>query len=168
MSEVISVEPGRPSLHFRERAIRRGLRRLRRRTRDPGLCHGQVLALGALDERVAEGNHARRRPRNFSTLSTSSTDTAPSPTSPTSRSPSSASPSSPPSSSPTSSAGMARSAPPATRTSRRAATTHPSFEDAASAPALYRETIESLFAAYEAISQKTFEYLAGITPRPAE
>jgi thymidylate synthase ThyX len=34
--------------------------------------------------------------------------------------------------------------------------------------ALYRETIESLFAAYEKVSQKTFEYLASITPRPAE
>ena len=33
---------------------------------------------------------------------------------------------------------------------------------------LYRETIESLFAAYEKISQGTFEYLRGITPRPAD
>jgi thymidylate synthase ThyX len=33
---------------------------------------------------------------------------------------------------------------------------------------LYRETIESLFAAYEKISHRTFEYLAGITPRPSE
>src|SRR5271168_2288804 len=33
---------------------------------------------------------------------------------------------------------------------------------------LYRETIESLFAAYEKVSQQTFEYLASITPRPAE
>ncbi|MGA8541185.1 MAG: FAD-dependent thymidylate synthase [Terriglobales bacterium] len=37
-----------------------------------------------------------------------------------------------------------------------------------SSSALYRETIESLFAAYEKVSQRTFEYLAGITPRPAE
>jgi thymidylate synthase ThyX len=36
----------------------------------------------------------------------------------------------------------------------------------ASAAALYHETIEFLFAAYEQISQKTFEYLVGITPRP--
>ena len=36
------------------------------------------------------------------------------------------------------------------------------------AAALYRETIESLFAAYEEISQRAFEYLAGITPRPVE
>jgi thymidylate synthase ThyX len=43
----------------------------------------------------------------------------------------------------------------------------PRFEDDAGAT-LYRETIEELFAAYEEISQKTFEYLAGITPRPAE
>jgi thymidylate synthase ThyX len=33
---------------------------------------------------------------------------------------------------------------------------------------LYRETIESLFTAYEKVSQRTFEYLASITPRPTE
>jgi thymidylate synthase ThyX len=33
---------------------------------------------------------------------------------------------------------------------------------------VYRETIECLFATYEKVSQKTFEYLAGITPCPAE
>jgi len=33
---------------------------------------------------------------------------------------------------------------------------------------LYRETIGTLFSAYEEISQKAFEYLASITPRPAE
>ena len=33
---------------------------------------------------------------------------------------------------------------------------------------LYRETIEALFAAYETVSQKTFEYLVSITPRPAD
>jgi thymidylate synthase ThyX len=33
---------------------------------------------------------------------------------------------------------------------------------------LYRETIESLFTVYEKVSQRTFEYLANITPRPAE
>ena len=38
----------------------------------------------------------------------------------------------------------------------------------AAAAALYRETIELLFATYEQISQKTFEYLVSITPRPAE
>ena len=43
----------------------------------------------------------------------------------------------------------------------------PSFADAPSAD-LYRETIESLFATYEQISQRTFEYLASITPRPPE
>ena len=36
------------------------------------------------------------------------------------------------------------------------------------ATALYRETIEFLFASYEKLSQTVFEYLAGITPRPAE
>jgi thymidylate synthase ThyX len=34
--------------------------------------------------------------------------------------------------------------------------------------ALYRETIESLFATYERVSQATFEYLSSITPRPAD
>jgi len=34
--------------------------------------------------------------------------------------------------------------------------------------ALYRETIECLFSTYEKVSQGTFEYLASITPRPAE
>ena len=43
----------------------------------------------------------------------------------------------------------------------------PTFENSGTA-ALYRETIESLFSAYEAISQKAFEYLASITPRPAD
>ena len=39
---------------------------------------------------------------------------------------------------------------------------------ASSAQTLYRETIESLFTTYEKVSQRTFEYLASITPRPAE
>ena len=39
---------------------------------------------------------------------------------------------------------------------------------AAAARSLYRETIEALFAAYQSVSQKTFEYLVSITPRPAE
>jgi thymidylate synthase ThyX len=42
----------------------------------------------------------------------------------------------------------------------------PSFQGEATA--LYRETIESLFATYENVSQRTFEYLVNITPRPAE
>src|ERR1700691_6101353 len=44
----------------------------------------------------------------------------------------------------------------------------PSFQGDAAATTIYRETIESLFAAYEQISQRTFEYLASITPRPIE
>ena len=44
----------------------------------------------------------------------------------------------------------------------------PGFQNDASAAALYRETIGSLFTTYEKISQRTFEYLARITPRPAE
>ena len=43
----------------------------------------------------------------------------------------------------------------------------PSFQNDAAAT-LYRETIESLFATYEKVSERTFEYLASITPRPAE
>src|SRR5450631_1637788 len=44
----------------------------------------------------------------------------------------------------------------------------PSFQSGASATTLYRETIECLFTTYEIVSQRTFEYLASITPRPAE
>src|ERR1017187_5591348 len=49
----------------------------------------------------------------------------------------------------------------------------PNFGDgeragASAASVLYRETIESLFAAYQKVSQETFEYLLRITPRPAE
>jgi thymidylate synthase ThyX len=33
---------------------------------------------------------------------------------------------------------------------------------------LYRETIDFLFRTYATVSERTFEYLAGITPRPAE
>jgi len=44
----------------------------------------------------------------------------------------------------------------------------PSFEGDTSAMNLYRETIECLFSTYEIVSQRTFEYLASITPRPAE
>ena len=44
----------------------------------------------------------------------------------------------------------------------------PAFQNDASATTLYRETIECLFTTYEKVSQRTFEYLASITPRPAE
>ena len=44
----------------------------------------------------------------------------------------------------------------------------PGFQDDAPSRALYRETIESLFTAYDKVSQRTFEYLASITPRPVE
>jgi thymidylate synthase ThyX len=37
-----------------------------------------------------------------------------------------------------------------------------------SAQRLYRETIDKLFAEYESFSEKMFQYLSGITPRPAE
>jgi thymidylate synthase ThyX len=40
--------------------------------------------------------------------------------------------------------------------------------DVSSAGTLYRETIEYLFTTYERVSQRTFEYLASITPRPSE
>src|SRR5712664_2356631 len=41
----------------------------------------------------------------------------------------------------------------------------PNFQDNAPAQTLYRETIESLFTAYDKVSLRTFEYLASITPR---
>ena len=46
----------------------------------------------------------------------------------------------------------------------------PSFDGdgASDAATLYRETIEFLFTTYEKVSQRTFEYLASITPRPAD
>src|ERR1700689_4188956 len=47
----------------------------------------------------------------------------------------------------------------------------PAFADKSadgSPSVLYRETIESLFTAYEKVSQRTFEYLVSITPRPAD
>jgi thymidylate synthase ThyX len=40
--------------------------------------------------------------------------------------------------------------------------------DVSSPQNLYRETIEALFTAYEKVSQRTFEYLASITPKPAD
>src|SRR5580704_1058789 len=43
-----------------------------------------------------------------------------------------------------------------------------SGEADAASRTLYRETIESLFTTYEKVSQRTFEYLASITSRPAE
>src|SRR5450631_4794574 len=51
---------------------------------------------------------------------------------------------------------------------RRSGYYTPSFQSGASATTLYRETIECLFTTYEIVSQRTFEYLASITPRPAE
>src|SRR5260370_16466367 len=44
----------------------------------------------------------------------------------------------------------------------------PSFQDDALSRTLYRETIESLFAAYARVSQRTFQYLSTITPHPPE
>src|SRR3984893_2534300 len=44
----------------------------------------------------------------------------------------------------------------------------PNFQDDAPSRTLYRKTIESLFTAYDRVSQRTFEYLASITPRPVE
>ncbi len=49
----------------------------------------------------------------------------------------------------------------------------PAFQNEEAAPdispaKIYRETIESLFTAYETVSRRTFEYLASITPRPAD
>src|SRR6202166_4682849 len=44
----------------------------------------------------------------------------------------------------------------------------PGFQDHAPSRTLYRETIESLFTAYDKVSQRTFEYLASIAPQPVE
>ena len=44
----------------------------------------------------------------------------------------------------------------------------PDFGDDQQARALYRETIENLFAEYESLSGRTFHYLLDITPKPAE
>jgi thymidylate synthase ThyX len=44
----------------------------------------------------------------------------------------------------------------------------PGFEDDAPSRTLYRETIESLFTVYDKVSERTFESLASITPRPVE
>jgi len=44
----------------------------------------------------------------------------------------------------------------------------PDFGDDQQARDLYRETIENLFAEYESLSDRTFHYLADITPKPAE
>ena len=44
----------------------------------------------------------------------------------------------------------------------------PDFGEDEQARTLYRETIENLFTEYQSLSQRMFEYLAGITPKPAE
>jgi thymidylate synthase ThyX len=44
----------------------------------------------------------------------------------------------------------------------------PDFGDDRQALSLYKKTIESLFAEYESLSEKTFQYLLGITPKPEE
>jgi thymidylate synthase ThyX len=51
---------------------------------------------------------------------------------------------------------------------RKSGYTTPAFGGDQLARELYRDTIEMLFEAYETVSQRTFEYLAGITPRPAD
>ncbi len=44
----------------------------------------------------------------------------------------------------------------------------PDFGDDQTARTLYRETIDGLFTEYEALSERMFQYLAGITPKPAD
>jgi len=44
----------------------------------------------------------------------------------------------------------------------------PDFGDDSTARSLYRETIDGLFAEYQSLSEQMFQYLAGITPKPAE
>ena len=124
MSEVVEKPRFRKrELPFQHRARGRSLCRVWRRARDPGLRHGQVLALGAFHERVA----ARDQPAEGGEISQHLLlPVRP----PLHRRPGAhcvghrdACPFWPPSRWPTSSAGTARSVPPATRISRRAATT---------------------------------------------
>jgi thymidylate synthase ThyX len=44
----------------------------------------------------------------------------------------------------------------------------PDFGDDLQARRLYKETVDALFAEYESISDKTFHYLASITPKPGD
>src|SRR5215467_2511287 len=44
----------------------------------------------------------------------------------------------------------------------------PDFADDSKAQALYKQTIDDLFLAYESMSEETFRYLAEITPKPGE
>src|ERR1700691_6272141 len=44
----------------------------------------------------------------------------------------------------------------------------PDFGDDQQARALYKETIDNLFAEYESLSERTFRYLLNITPKPTE
>src|SRR5213593_459885 len=44
----------------------------------------------------------------------------------------------------------------------------PDFGEDASARERYRQTIDQLFADYEKLSEKMFEYLRGITPKPVD
>ena len=44
----------------------------------------------------------------------------------------------------------------------------PDFGDDQQARALYQGTIDNLFTEYESLSERTFQYLLGITPKPAE
>ena len=65
-------------------------------------------------------------------------------------------------------AGTDRNAPPAIRTSRKADTLFPILRTDAGARALYRETVDLLFAEYRHFSEEMFRYLRDRTPKPDE
>ena len=63
---------------------------------------------------------------------------------------------------------MDRSVPPAIRTSRKADTSFPILPRMRGARALYRETVDLLFAEYRHFSEEMFRYLRDRTPKPDE
>ena len=74
----------------------------------------------------------------------------------------------PPPSPSTNLVGTDRNVPPAIRISRRADTLFPILRDDAGARALYRETVDLLFAEYRHFSEEMFRYLRDRTPKPDE
>ena len=51
---------------------------------------------------------------------------------------------------------------------KRSGYTTPQFGEDSGSRALYRQTVDQLFVDYEQLSETMFQYLAGITPKPAE
>ena len=65
-------------------------------------------------------------------------------------------------------AGMARNAPRATRISRKSGYYTPDFGTDNEVRKLYRETLDFLFAEYEALSAHMTQHLISITPKPGD